>query len=162
MKNYQYIAGLNKKTGEIIYSRAQHDFITDSEGNFMDGGQLSPYFRYSGLTPIVIELPYSYGAAYDDWNYRINKLGKISPEEAKNVKIIPKEEQIDKNSSEFKKYTLWGTYGIDGKGPRKTKCLCECDTSHLIAILDTQSHIVEETRGIIKSILKDRGAEYSE
>lgn len=155
MKTYQYIAGRNVKTGEIVYSRAQHDYITDSEGNFMDGGQLSSYNRRSGLELIVIELPYSYGQSYDDWNYQINKLGKISPEEAKNIRIVPENEWIDRSSEEFKKFSLWGTYGIDGKGPKKTKCLEELDSDHLVAILNTQGHIGEYKK-IIADILKDR------
>lgn len=156
-KTYQYLAGLQESTGEIIYSRANHDFIQTTDGQgFMDGGQLGLYNRHSGLKIVVIDLPVSYGEAYDDWNNRTDKYGRINPEDAKNIRIVPKEEWIDRKSFEFKKYTLWGTYGKDSKGPKRTKCLCDCETDHLQAILDTQTHIGNETRQIIQSILADR------
>lgn len=161
-KTYQYIAGLQESTGEIIYSRANHDYIQTSDcKGFMDGGQLGSYYRCSGLKVITIVLPISYGEAYDDWDKGINKYGRISPEEAKAVYIVPPEECIDRKSPEFKKYMLWGTYGRDGKGPKRTKSLCDCDSDHLNAILKTQSHIGSETRLIIQSILADREAAIS-
>lgn len=159
-KKYQYIAGLDKRTGEIIYSRAQHDCIFSSSGGMMDGGQLGPYTRHGGVEIIIIELPISYGEVYDDWDRCFDKYGKISAEEAKNIKIVPKEEQIDRSSEDFGKYKLWGTYGIDGKGPRKHKCIVDLDTDHLLAILETQGHIGEEYRKIIRGVLENRGERF--
>ncbi len=155
---YQYIAGLQESTGEIIYSRARHDYVQTTDGQgFMDGGQLSSYYRYGGVKIIVIELDISFEVAHDDWNNRTDKYGRISSKEAGNVKILPKKEWLDRGSFEFKKFTLWGTYGPNGDQPKKTKCLVDCDTDHLVAILTTQTHIGTETREIIQSILKDRG-----
>lgn len=55
MKIYQYSAGLQEQTGEIIYSRSRHDFRkTKDLAGFVDGGM--DYFRASGLKHIIIEL----------------------------------------------------------------------------------------------------------
>lgn len=50
---------------------------------------------------------------------------------------------------------VWGTYGKDGKGPKKFIRLCMADTSHLNAILDTQK-ISKELQAAIELILKQR------
>jgi hypothetical protein len=50
---------------------------------------------------------------------------------------------------------VWGTYGKDGKGPKKFIRLCMADTDHLKAILDTQK-ISKELRDAIKLLLKQR------
>lgn len=154
MRTYQIIAGLNEKTGEVIYSRAQHDFITDSQKNFIDGGQLSSYYRISGLKKIIIELNVDYGTLYDDWNYKRDQYGRTTIDK---VKIVPESEILDRKSFEFKKQSLiWGTYGKNGDQSRKTICLINAETDHLEAILKTQTHIGLETKEIIKSILVDR------
>jgi hypothetical protein len=163
IKKYQYLAGLQESTGEIIYSRARHDFrnTSDSQG-YVDGG--NDYFRGSGVKLIMIELSISPAELYEDWNKEMgkygfaikNKNGKLiqSPEF---IRIVPTEEFEDKKSFEYKKkYFTWGTYGKNGDQPRKVKMLTELDTDHLEAILDTQSHISPETRLIIESILEDR------
>jgi hypothetical protein len=41
---------------------------------------------------------------------------------------------------EDRKYFHWGTYGKDGKGPLKYIPLCELETDHIEAILETQKH----------------------
>ena len=157
MKNnrYQIIAGLQELTGEIIYSRAHHDYITTSDGTgFVDGGQAGHYIRHGGVKIIAIESDVDYGVLYDDWNNRTDKYGRTNISEAK---IIPKEELLDRTSFEFKKQSLtWGTYGKNGDQPRRTICLVNADTDHLQAILSTQRHISEESIEIIQSILKDR------
>jgi len=156
----QILAGLQESTGEIIYSRAQHDYIKTSDNEAgLDGGQAGRYNRVIGkLKVIFIELDVDCAILYDDWNNNINKYGRISPEEARNVKILTKEEVIDRDTFEFRKNTAtWGTYGIDGKGPKKTKLLINLETDHLQAILRTQGHISAEYKEIIKSILADRG-----
>jgi hypothetical protein len=154
IKPYQIIAGLNEKTGEVIYSRAQHDYITTLDGQgVMDGGQLSGY-RIRGLKPIIIELNVDYGTLYDDWNYSRDQYGRTTIDK---VKVVPEKEWLDRSSFEFKKQSLtWGTYGKNGDQPRKTICLINAETDHLEAILDTQNHITSETREIIQSILADR------
>lgn len=154
----QIIAGLQKSTGEIIYSRAHHDYVSTTDGGgFLDGGQTGPYIRHSGVKIIIIELDVSAGELYDDWNYSRNKYGRILPEDAKSVKIVPKEEIMDRASFEFRKHTAtWGTYGINGDQPRQEKNLVLCDTDHLLAILRTQGHASAEIKAIIASILLDR------
>jgi len=163
-KKYQYLAGLQESTGEIIYSRARHDFrnTSDSKG-YVDGG--NDYFRGSGVKLIVIELNVSPSELYEDWNNGTNKYGFATKyaksgmiiEAPEFIRIVPEKELEDKKSFEYKKkYFTWGTYGVNGDQPRKVKMLTELDTDHLQAILDTQSHISPETRQIIESILKDR------
>lgn len=62
-----------------------------------------------------------------------------------------------------KNEATWGTFGISGKEPCKTKRLIDLATDHLEAILDTQWHISAIYHDgysyceLIKSILKDRG-----
>lgn len=158
---YQYLAGLQESTGEIIYSRARHDFISTTDGlNSVDGGQ--DYFRQvwdnsksKPLKQVVIELEISPAQLYDDWNYARNEFGRTSIDK---VKIVPENELEDKDSFEYrKKYLMWGTYGKEGKGPRRMIMLAtDAETDHLIKILETQGHISGETRKIIESILKDR------
>lgn len=160
---YQYTAGLQESTGEIIYSRAHHDMRYTTWGNcFVDGGQ--DYFR-SGwdsskgppLKQIVIELDVGPDVIFDDWNYERNQYGITHIDK---VRIVPESEYEDKTSFEYKKkYFTWGTYGPKGDQPRKTILLANADTDHLKAILTTQIHIGPETTEIIKSILKDRGIE---
>jgi hypothetical protein len=169
-QKYQYLAGLQESTGEIVYSRARHDFNKTTDGNgWIDGG--TDYCRHSGLKLIVIELEVTPAALHDDWNYSRDIYGRIKPIEildentespiyiySPDIEIIWDESKWeDKGSFEYKKkYATWGTYGRDGKGPRQTKMLTELELDHLVAILDTQLHISQETRAIIKSILKDR------
>lgn len=64
---------------------------------------------------------------------------------------------IDENSDidDIAMKAVWGTYGKDGKGPKKFIRLCMADTDHLKAILDTQK-ISKELRAAIKLILKRR------
>lgn len=161
---YQVIAGFNLNTDEVIYSRAHHDYVTDSENNSIDGGQLGPYVR--GTLPndmfkhIIIELDVDYGTLYDDWNYRYDKYGKTTIDK---VKVVDKKDYEDRDSFEFKKKSLtWGTYGKDGKGPRKTICLINAETDHLEAILRTQTHISQEYQKVIKAILLDRKKQSNE
>jgi len=168
MKNkqtYQYLAGLQESTGEIIYSRSRHDFRKTKDSNgFVDGGL--DYFRASGLKCIVIELDVNPATLMDDWNYRHDKYGIARTytnggfliDAPGFIRIVPEGEYEDKESFEYKKkYFTWGTYGPKGDQPRKTVMLTECETSHLTAILTTQTHISPETRKIIQSILSDRG-----
>ena len=153
-KKYQYLAGLQESTGEIIYSRARHDFIktTDNQG-FIDGG--TDYCRHSGVKLIVIESEVSPAVLQDDWDFARDIYGRLN---IKDATIVSKENYEDRESFEYeKKYATWGTYGRDGKGPRKTIMLVDAESSHLRAILDTQNHISSETRLVIESILKDRG-----
>ena len=177
---YQYFAGLQESTGEIIYSRSPHDFRSSTDSlNWVDGGQ--DYFRQvwdssktAPLKQIVIELNVSPAVIYDDWNYELNQYGLIKPIQIldentespihiypPNVEIIWDESKYeDKTTFEYKKkYATWGTYGPKGDQPRRTVMLTEAETDHLQKILTTQIHIGKETTEIIKSILKDRGIE---
>lgn len=69
-----------RNCGDIIYSRARHDFRTCECGDcFVDGG--FEYFKYgwSGRKPIRkrINLPVERNVLYDDWNTGTNKYGII-------------------------------------------------------------------------------------
>jgi hypothetical protein len=55
-----------------------------------------------------------------------------------------------------RQYFHWGTRGKDGKSPLKYKPLCDLDTDHIHAILDTQTHIDEYVRGMMESELEFR------
>jgi hypothetical protein len=158
---YQYIAGLQESTGEIIYSRSPHDFRSSTDSlNWVDGGQ--DYFRQvwdssktEPLKQIVIELNVPPSIVFDDWNYERNQYGITHIDR---VRIVPESEYEDKTSFEYKKkYATWGTYGPKGDQPRRTVMLTNADTDHLLKILETQIHIGREMADIIRSILKDRG-----
>lgn len=172
-KKYQYIAGLQESTGEILISRSRHDFHASSDGlNKIDGGQ--DYFRQvwdstatKPLTQVIVEYNVSPASLHNDWNYSYDKYGIIKPIQTltgnnhvypPGVKILwDTNEHEDRQSLSFKrKMAIWGTYGRDGKGPRVQIQLEDAETDHLEAILLTQTHINQETRAIIEDILKDR------
>ena len=73
---------LIKETGEIIYSRANHDFLYDSTKKYaVDGGQTG-YSRtifedFKGFENVEFELDVTIQELYDDWNKSIDKLGRI-------------------------------------------------------------------------------------
>ena len=50
----------------------------------------------------------------------------------------------------------WGTRGKDGQQPLKYVALCNLETDHIQAILDTQTHISETTRDILNKELEYR------
>jgi len=65
-----------------IYSRARHDFHTCGcpEQTFIDGG--FDYTRYGGKSYGQIQhktryLPITRQKLYEDWNYKVDKLGVI-------------------------------------------------------------------------------------
>lgn len=76
--------------GEIVYSRANHDFNTCScftneingTGVFIDGGPNGEYIRYgwSSQRPelIDIEIDATKEELYTDWNKGYNKFGKVN------------------------------------------------------------------------------------
>ena len=67
------------KCGEIIYSRAHHDFhYCSCKTCFVDGG--FDYFRYSGPADselYVVTLRTTKKRLYDDWNLSKDKYGCI-------------------------------------------------------------------------------------
>jgi hypothetical protein len=163
---YQYLAGLQNSTGEIVYSRAIHDCRdTTDKSAYVDGGNevFSSGWNLNGekLVPIVIELAVSPAELFNDWNKNINFYGIIPnylnpPPEF--IRIVPNKEYENRTTFEYsKKYLIWGTYGKDGKGPYKRKMLTELETDHLKSILITEkSHISLKCYNIISAILKDR------
>lgn len=168
-KKYQYLAGLDSQTGEIIYSRVRHDFVNNSSGGWIDGG--SDYCRASGVEIICLELPVSPAQLYNDWSSGRDEYGLIKPVKildentespihtySPNVEIIWGESKHeDRQSFAFKrKMAMWKTYGPKGNQPGKMVMLEDCETDHLTAILDTQNHISVDYREFIQSILKDR------
>lgn len=154
-RTYQIWGLWNQKTNEVIYSRAQHDFVTDNEGNFVDGGQIG-YGRRSlsdHCVPVVFESNVSYADLYNDWNYRINKYGRTIRDA---IKVIPKSKHRNRNSLAFRRdAAMWSTIGPNGDQPRKMIMLSDADTDHLQAILKL-NYISADTRKIINSILNKR------
>lgn len=55
-----------------------------------------------------------------------------------------------------KKFAVWGTRGKNGDQPLTYVPLCQCESSHLRAILETQTGIGNDYRMIIEAILEDR------
>jgi len=84
---------LIKATGEIIYSRAHHDFHYDKTGSVaIDGGfdYLKLCYKNQDDFRIVrLKLPgVTKKMLYDDWNNSINKYGRIDKrEDADYVKL---------------------------------------------------------------------------
>lgn len=159
----------NKLTGEIIYSRARHDFRQFSdESGFIDGG--FDYFRcgsngLNNMEKVVVEINTDAGKLYEDWANGGNRFGiavtytpaGIKIEAPELIRVVPKEEWEDFDSFGYKKQCLiWGTYGPKGDQPKKMIALIHADTDHLEAILKTQIHIGDDTRKTIQSILSDR------
>jgi len=72
--------------GDIIWSRAQHDFHYCSCGSVAIDGGMTGYVRILGNNEDYemydLELDISEKEAYDDWNTRKNKLGTIHTEES--------------------------------------------------------------------------------
>ena len=70
---------------DTIYSRARHDFRTcKCNGIFVDGG--FDYLRIGGnKTPEIIEIEINVTKKelYNDWNYHIDKYGRIEEKESK-------------------------------------------------------------------------------
>lgn len=58
---------------------------------------------------------------------------------------------------DIKKKLLWGTYGKDGDQPLKYVRLIDCETEHLQAIIKDVAKINPLHRGVILSILIERG-----
>jgi hypothetical protein len=52
-----------------------------------------------------------------------------------------------------REYFTWGTRGKDGKQPLTWKPLMDLDTDHIVAILETQTHISEWVRGMLATEL---------
>lgn len=142
-----------------VYSRSRHDFRTFN-GISVDGGP--------GIEIIVGQLPdktfppvrwieikdINYADLYNDWNSRQDKYG-IHP--LNEVTVLEEKDYQDTDSFEWKvKTAIWGTNGPDGDQPTKYIMLTDCETDHLSAILHHCGHISDETRQIIKHILKQR------
>ena len=65
--------------GDIIFSRARHDFrVCSCDETFVDGG--FDCFRYGGDNhpiPMELEIEQTEAELYQDWNYRTDKYGVI-------------------------------------------------------------------------------------
>lgn len=55
----------------------------------------------------------------------------------------------------------WGTRGKDGKSPLTFKLLKDLDNDHIMAILDTQTHIANWTRKLFIDELSYRNIQYA-
>jgi hypothetical protein len=55
----------------------------------------------------------------------------------------------------------WGTRGKDGKSPLTFKLLKDLDNDHIMAILDTQTHIADWTRKLFIDELSYRNIQYA-
>ena len=94
------IRGLkNNSTGQIIYSRSQHDCRWDDDRKVMvDGG-----FTYLKLgwdpkadfAVVEFTLPVTQKELYDDWNLGTDKYGSLTAKQAQNIEI--KEMKINGN-----------------------------------------------------------------
>jgi len=74
--------------GDIIYSRAQHDYVSCSCGACgVDGGQRGECWRVGGkpenIIMVDLNLDVTLDELYDDWNTRANKYGRINEPDAK-------------------------------------------------------------------------------
>ena len=68
------------KCGDIIFSRARHDFHhCTCKSIFVDGG--FDYLRFGGnaedIESVEIEVDATMGELYNDWNRSIDKFGTI-------------------------------------------------------------------------------------
>lgn len=82
---------LNNKTGEIIFSRARHDFRWDKTKEIaIDGG-----FDYTkcSFNPgadfrfVEFELDVTKKELYDDWNHQKDKYGSLNKESVKYIEV---------------------------------------------------------------------------
>ncbi len=86
------ILGLrNNKTGEVIYSRAKHDFHSDAKNEiFVDGG--FEYFRClynetANFSKVEFDLNVTKQELYEDWNSMKDKYGRLSKDQIEKQKI---------------------------------------------------------------------------
>lgn len=80
------------KCGDVIISRAQHDFhYCSCDSVAIDGGDSYMRCLYkegAKFKMATIDIPYTSKQLYDDWNWRKDKLGSFKLEE---IKIVPDE-----------------------------------------------------------------------
>ena len=62
----------------------------------------------------------------------------------------------DDNFDDIRREFHWGTRGKDGRQPLKWKPLCDLDTTHIEAILETQTQIKPWLRDLFEKELKLR------
>jgi hypothetical protein len=60
------------------------------------------------------------------------------------------------NIFQMRRVLRWGTYGKNSIGPLRIVRLCECDSEHLLNILNTQPHTKPLCLAVIKKILLER------
>jgi hypothetical protein len=95
------------KCGDVIYSRAHHDFHSCTCGAVsIDGG--FDYTRYMGLPEIFaqlklepLEVDSTKQELFDDWNKRIDKLGRILA--VNNVSVVRGQDVKETKPAEQKK-----------------------------------------------------------
>jgi len=152
----QVIAGLQKNTGEIIYSRHRQDYVETSEGeDFIDGGQKDIVRSSIGLDIITINLEAQLSDLINDYLDGGAKYGRTNVHEAT---IITNPDLIEDRSTYLWRLEnmTWGTYGEHGRSPLKYINLVDAELDHLEAILKTQSHLEVEQRKIIHDIIVAR------
>ncbi len=147
-----------------VFSVSHHDFRKAPDGTMADGGapgcqNYAGYTRSSGKMG-YIDLPnVTFADLYNDYAFYNTSSGilrKYGVHLIEEVRVWP-----DNNSFAWKKENaIWKTHGKDGKGKGHYIRLLDAENSHLNAILDTVAHLTDNTREIIESILKDRGADY--
>lgn len=81
---------LNNKTGEIIFSRARHDFRNDKTKEIaIDGGfdyHKISFHSDADFCMVIFELDVTKKELFDDWNHRRNKYGSLDSSSIKYVK----------------------------------------------------------------------------
>ena len=107
-------------TGEILQSKHRHDFVSDSAGNFIDGGL--DYIRMGG--------------AVEGWEDL----------------CVYSDDSHEKQREAFK----WGTRGSTGNDPIKWVAPAFMSTSHIEAVLLTQTQIPEHIRELFERELEYR------
>ena len=121
--------------GTILESKHRHDYVSyidtkDREFYMVDGGRA--YFKRSGPKKRIVQLPW-YKALL---NIIVGKPAYIELDGYTDLSTYG-----DENTPfDFVRRNMtWGAYGKNGDEPFKLVILCDMETSHIEAILDTQA-----------------------
>lgn len=120
------VNGLITPDGTVLISHYGHDYVTYTDKN-------GEWYMIDGG-------PSEYGTRMS-----------LNVEKAKVLKIYS-----NSKHSLIREYLEWGTYGKSGKEPHKYVALKDLELDHIKAILETQKHISETFRKILKKEIKFR------
>jgi hypothetical protein len=148
----------------VVASVDHYNYIS-KHGVMADGGQphtleYAGYSRHGGGRTIWFEVPQTFADLYADYYCNPVEKRQYGCWELKDVRVLSEDEVSKMDFDvEKRKHSVWGTRGKDGKSPLKFVLLEECDSDHLVNILE-HTHASPERRNIIKQILADRGVKY--